>query len=118
MNREDNLKPFKPGESGNPNGRPLGSKNRSTIAKKWLEIEIDEINPLTGEIEKLSLEDLITLQQIKQAKGTTLEPASSAYKALMDSAYGAPKQEVDNKVSGAINIISLGSGLPPDETPS
>jgi len=31
-NREDNLKPaWGKGESGNPNGRPKGSKNRATI---------------------------------------------------------------------------------------
>jgi len=39
MNKKDNLKPnWEQGESGNPNGRPKGSKNRSTIAKKWLEV--------------------------------------------------------------------------------
>jgi hypothetical protein len=31
------LKPFEQGESGNPNGRPKGSRNRSTIARLWLE---------------------------------------------------------------------------------
>ena len=29
---------WKKGESGNPNGKPKGVKNRSTIAKKWLEV--------------------------------------------------------------------------------
>ena len=35
----DNIKKheFKKGQSGNPKGRPVGSKNRSTIVKKWLE---------------------------------------------------------------------------------
>jgi len=37
MSKED-LIPFKKGESGNPNGRPKGSKNRSTIARRWLEV--------------------------------------------------------------------------------
>ena len=38
MANEENLRPaWKPGESGNPNGRPKGSKNRSTIAKRLLE---------------------------------------------------------------------------------
>ena len=32
------LKPFEQGESGNPNGRPKGSRNRSTIARRWLEV--------------------------------------------------------------------------------
>ncbi len=36
----------------------------------------------------------------------------------MDSAYGTTKQELDNKSSGAINILSLGSGIAPDEIKS
>ena len=45
MANEDNLIPFQKGQSGNPKGRPVGSKNRSTIAKKWLEIEQKLKNP-------------------------------------------------------------------------
>jgi hypothetical protein len=29
---KSNLKPFKPGQSGNPNGRPYGSRNRVSLA--------------------------------------------------------------------------------------
>ena len=80
---------FKKGESGNPNGRPKGSLNRSTIVKKWLEVLESAKNPITGDEEKMSQEDIITLALIKKArKGDT-----QAYKALMDSGYGAPKQE-------------------------
>lgn len=32
-----NLTHFKKGESGNPNGRPKGIRDRSTIVKYWLE---------------------------------------------------------------------------------
>lgn len=32
----DNLKPFKPGQSGNPKGRPKGVKNWSTIVQQLL----------------------------------------------------------------------------------
>ena len=51
----DNIKKheFKKGQSGNPAGRPVGSKNRSTIAKKWLETPEQFKNPITGEIEEL-----------------------------------------------------------------
>jgi hypothetical protein len=90
---------YKPGQSGNPAGKPLGSKNRSTIARKWLELLTKESNPLTGVTEELSQEDIITLAQIKKAKE---EADTAAYKALQDSAYGAPKQEIDTAITGNI----------------
>ena len=37
--REDNLKPFKKGQSGNPNGRPKGSISITTIIKRLLQNE-------------------------------------------------------------------------------
>ncbi len=48
---------FKKGESGNPNGRPKGAKNRSTIAKYWLEVNQKLKNPLTNQEETMSQED-------------------------------------------------------------
>lgn len=36
MANEGNLKPFKPGQSGNPKGRPKGIKNWSTIVQQLL----------------------------------------------------------------------------------
>jgi len=79
------------GESGNPNGRPKGSKNRSTIARQWLEVNQNLKNPLTGENETMSQEDLMTLALIKKAR----EGDVNAYKALMDSGYGAPVQQIE-----------------------
>lgn len=93
--REDNLKPaWTKGESGNPSGRPKGSKNRSTIARKWLEVNQSLKNPLTGESETMSQEDLMTLALIKKAR----EGDVSAYKALMDSGYGAPLQQIEQTI--------------------
>ena len=85
------LKPFEKGESGNPNGRPKGAKNRSTIARYWLEVNQDLKNPLTGDTETMSQEDLMTLALIKKAR----EGDVNAYKALMDSGYGAPVQQIE-----------------------
>jgi hypothetical protein len=85
------LKPFEKGESGNPKGRPKGAKNRSTIARYWLEVNQDLKNPLTGDTETMSQEDLMTLALIKKAR----EGDVNAYKALMDSGYGAPIQQVE-----------------------
>jgi hypothetical protein len=90
----DNLKPFAKGESGNPNGRPKGSKNRSTIARQWLEVNQNLKNPLTGETETMSQEDLMTLALIKKAR----EGDVAAYKALMDSGYGAPVQQIEQTI--------------------
>ena len=95
MANEENLRPaWKKGESGNPNGRPKGSKNRSTIAKLWLETNQKFKNPITGEDEFLSQEDAITLAIIKKAKKGDL----NAYKDLMDSGYGAPIQQIDQTI--------------------
>jgi hypothetical protein len=91
MAKEDNLKHWPKGESGNPNGRPKGAKNRSTIARKWLEVNQSLKNPLTGESETMSQEDLMTLALIKKAR----EGDVAAYKALMDSGYGAPLQQIE-----------------------
>ena len=82
---------FKKGESGNPAGRPKGSKNRSTIARRWLEVNQSLKNPITGENETMSQEDLMTLALIKKAR----EGDVNAYKALMDSGYGAPVQQIE-----------------------
>ena len=83
------------GESGNPAGRPKGSLNRSTIARKWLEVNQALKNPLTGEQETMSQEDLMTLALIKKAR----EGDVTAYKALMDSGYGAPLQQVEQTIT-------------------
>jgi hypothetical protein len=88
------LKPFDKGESGNPNGRPKGSKNRSTIARHWLQVNQNLKNPLTGQEETMSQEDLMTLALIKKAR----EGDVNAYKALMDSGYGAPVQQVEQTI--------------------
>lgn len=86
------IKPrWKKGESGNPKGRPVGAKGRATIARYWLAVEQNLKNPITGENENMSQEDLMTLALIKKAR----EGDVNAYKALMDSGYGAPVQQVE-----------------------
>ena len=81
---------FKKGESGNVNGRPLGKRNRSTVIKRWLDAIDKGENPITGDTEDMSMEDKMTIALLAKAlKGDT-----QAYNALMNSAYGQPKQEV------------------------
>ena len=82
------------GESGNPAGRPKGAKNRSTIAKYWLETTQKAKNPITGVEETLTQEDLGTLAMVKKMR----EGDVSAYKELMNSAYGAPVQQIEQTI--------------------
>lgn len=92
MEKDKHLKNtrWKKGQSGNPSGRPKGSYNRSTMAKKWMEVEVTAINPLTLEEEKMTQEDLMTLAQIRKAlKGDT-----AAYKELNNNKYGPAKESI------------------------
>lgn len=102
----DNLKPFEKGESGNPNGRPKGARNRSTIAKQWLEVSQKIKNPITGKEENLEQQDIMTLALIKKARNGDV----SAYKELMDSAYGKIMQPTDITTKGdSLNVINIGN---------
>lgn len=106
--------PFEKGVSGNPEGRPVGSRNRSTIAKRILEMNcvlpeevFEKVKAIYPEIEqRMSAEEMATIVQITNAisKGDT-----NAYKAIMDSAYGAPKQELEgnfeNNTPIQVNIV-------------
>lgn len=94
MANEQNLKPFSSEYQPEKNGRPKGSKNRSTIARKWLETMQQSKNPITGEDETLTQEDLMTLALIHKARKGDV----NAYKQLMDSGYGLPKQTVENTI--------------------
>lgn len=82
---------FQPGESGNPNGRPKGARNRSTLVREWLEVKQKERNPLTGQTEELEQQDMMTLALIKKAR----EGDVQAYRELMDSAHGKIEQKTD-----------------------
>jgi len=93
MAKEDNLKPFKKGESGNPKGRIKGSKNRSTIVKELLETILHKQNPIDefDENKEFTAEQIIMAQHIRQAMEGDVQSA----KLILDSAYGTPKQTVE-----------------------
>tara|TARA_B100000073_G_scaffold53386_1_gene39336 strand:+ start:183 stop:527 length:345 start_codon:yes stop_codon:yes gene_type:complete len=94
MPNKNNIKKyqFKKGQSGNPKGRPKGAKNRSTVARKWLDSKRKYLNPETGQEELMTLEDILTLMQIQ--KGISSKD-TSAYNAIMNSRYGQAKADVD-----------------------
>jgi hypothetical protein len=97
MNRDktENLKPFRPGQSGNPKGRPKGSRNRNTIIMEWLEAPSEDGEPNV---------DTMTKAIIKKAIGGDVP----AFRELLDSAYGkiADKTELTGAEGGPVQVAS------------
>jgi hypothetical protein len=95
------------GVSGNPAGRPVGIKNRSTVVRQVLEMTAVYPNAVFEQLQKqypeitkkMSIEEMGT---IIQADKMIRNKDTMSYRALMDSAYGAPKQEIDTAITGNI----------------
>jgi hypothetical protein len=87
VGNEGNLTPFKPGQSGNPQGRPPGSKNLSTILKELLEEEVD----IDGE--KLPFKTAIIKKLIFKAHRGNLR----AIQEIFDRTEGKAKQEIKHE---------------------
>lgn len=77
---------FQPGESGNPSGRPKGSRNLSTILKEFLELEVKD--DTTGE--KMQYKDSIIKNLLKQANAGDMR----AIQEIFDRTEGKAKQEI------------------------
>lgn len=84
-------------------GRKKGSRNRSTIVREILE-QIINGEDLSGNEEAMQVEKAITLAQIRKALGGD----TMAYKAMADSAYGQPKQEIEQNISGEGIVLEIG----------
>jgi hypothetical protein len=98
-------KKFKKGKSGNPNGAP----------KKLPEID-KILADVLGE-EKDGIEAAKAILMAMRAKATKGDVRAAEL--LLDRAYGKSKQHVDHTTKGeSINIISLGNGTDPNETPT
>jgi hypothetical protein len=89
--RLDNLIPFEPGQSGNPNGRPLGQKNYSTLYREAL-IKLAKLND--KEPEELELEMI--------SKGILSARAGDYrfYKDVLDRLLGTAVQKIDHSTLG------------------
>lgn len=86
-------------ENINKDGRPVGTRNRSTIVKQWLEATQKHKNPITDIVELLTQADIMTLAQINTArKGGAAGVA--AYKELMDSCFGKNVDKTDITTGG------------------
>ena len=102
-----NLVSFKKGQSGNLNGRPKGTKNRTTLVRELLEMVSTFDNPLTKQSEKLSYAEQIIIAQIAEARKGNVQ----AFKELMDSAYGKMKdvhqfEETEKETEFVVTVVN------------
>lgn len=106
MPNPENLEKRVPFEKDDPRinkeGRPKGSRNRSTIVREILELLEHQKNPITGKHEELTQEQIMTLAVLSKARKGDVR----AYQALMDSSYGQPKQQIElsNEEEGVFKI--------------
>ena len=90
---------FKKGQSGNPNGRPKGSLNSKTILQKFLDLKTETENPITKELENLTVAEQIHLKQVAKA----IDGDLYSYKEIIDRLEGKTvavqeiKQEITQK---------------------
>jgi hypothetical protein len=96
MAKEDNLKKFSSTYQPKKNGRPKGSLNSKTILNKFLALEQQVKNPITGEFEKMSVYELMSLSIIAKARKGDLQ----AYKEILDRLEGKAQQKIDHTTDG------------------
>lgn len=84
-----NLKPFPPGVSGNPNGRPKGVENSKTRLTRLLALTKKKPNPVTGKLEDFSILELMDAALVKKA----LTGDTKAYQEILDRYEGKAVQK-------------------------
>jgi hypothetical protein len=82
---------FKPGQSGNPAGRPKGSENFSTKFRKFIE-KVAKQNEITPE----EVEEQLMAIGFKEAKGGNY----SFWRDIHDRIYGRPDTNLDITTGG------------------
>lgn len=83
---------FKPGQSGNPNGRPKGAEGRAAIAKKWLSVMSEGENIITRQHEELTEEDWQFLSLVKQGRRGNVK----AIEMLFEMLYGPIEKKLEH----------------------
>ena len=105
MAKEDNLTPWKPGQSGNPAGKPKGTEHSSTRLKRLLEAIGKMKNPLTGQMEEFSGLEMMDAAIIARAmKGDV-----GAYREILDRLEG--KVPAKTEVVGSMNLTGSAAAV-------
>jgi len=82
---------FKPGQSGNPAGRPKGSKNFTTLFEK-------AVKEVAKKLELGEDPDSVEVEIIKRGIKEALAGKYQFYKDIFDRIYGQPNIELEGKV--------------------
>lgn len=112
MGKEDNLKKFKKGQSGNPNGRP---KKFTTMLKEH-GYKLSEINDTIQVMLQMNIEELkevyynpyatILERTIANSLRKSLEKGSLySMETLLTRVYGKPKEQIDLQSDNKIEIV-------------
>ncbi len=99
----ENLTPFEPGTSGNPNGRPKGVPNSKVRLLRLLELTQKKKNPVTGLEEEFTVAEQMDMAMIAKA----LKGDINAYKEIVDRLEGRAKQEIDTNLTGDLNLVQI-----------
>lgn len=99
-------KPGRPkGSKTTPRDRPKAPsrKDMAENARFWLSLQSVKKNPLTRQNELLSNLDLINIKMINKAKAGNV----NAFNAIMDRAFGKPKQYTEVDINQRISIAAF-----------
>jgi hypothetical protein len=109
-------KPFSKDYQPKKNGRPEGSKSRSTILKKWLLAELDIVNPITKDKQRGTVEDEVMLALITKARKGDV----TAIKEVLDTMYGKLTDKVqidanqlDTDIERELALLAAGGEADP-----
>lgn len=83
--------------------KPPSRKDMADNARFWLSLQTLKSNPITKKKELLSQLDLMTIKMINKAKDGNV----NAYNALMDRAFGKPKQYTEVDINQRVTIAAF-----------
>ena len=96
-----NLKPCKPGETKNPNGRPKGRVSLSKILADLLERKINIIDPMTKKAGRKKLSEIINLRLMEKA----LKGDLKAIAEIWDRMEGKANQMIQHETQEMSRIV-------------
>ena len=95
--------PAKRGRPPKPKPVPSSRKDIADNTKFWLSLMTLASNPITKKKELLSQLDIMTIKVINKAKAGNI----NAYNALLDRAYGKPKQYTEATINQRVTIAAF-----------